>query len=352
MTIGEKLKRERKKLGYSLDSVAKKTKIAKMFLIAIENDDLTSLPGGVYTRNFLRAYAKYLDLDEDIITAEYHEQYEVKPHFVVHQEQTKRDDSVFKRQRSRFLLAIFLLILIVAGILAAVFYIPLWPVSKFREASERPVPASAVVAESETRNVVEENTQPSQPQESNALAPLEKSNHAELNDAVNPNAETESGAGEDIPEPVDVPEETTDEPPESETERTSASSQAQKALPLESVEAIRAFIEQNDLPPTVFYGDAEQIDQVFAIEALEPVHIEVYIDGDMATRRFLQPGQVRFYAYGNLHRVVIGDIGRVMLQDGKTQFSGMGRPPQNVFIHDFAAGTFIESLQAALNQSE
>ena len=47
-------------MDLTLDDVAQTTKIAKMFLIALENDDITSLPQGVYTRNFLRTYAKFL----------------------------------------------------------------------------------------------------------------------------------------------------------------------------------------------------------------------------------------------------------------------------------------------------
>lgn len=52
MTIGETLKRARKKVELDLDQVADATKIAKMFLIALENDDISSLPSGVYARNF------------------------------------------------------------------------------------------------------------------------------------------------------------------------------------------------------------------------------------------------------------------------------------------------------------
>ena len=119
MTIGENLKRARTKMNLDLEEVAQKTKIAKMYLIALENDDLSSMPGGVYTRNFLRTYAKFLNLDEDILTAEFHEQYAVKPHFVLQQEQAKIDDLHFQKQRRRF--GVFVTILLVIGGAAAVY---------------------------------------------------------------------------------------------------------------------------------------------------------------------------------------------------------------------------------------
>ncbi len=64
MGIGEKLKNERIKQGYSLQEVEEDTKIRKYYLDALENDNYEVLPPKVYATGFVRRYAKFLGLDE------------------------------------------------------------------------------------------------------------------------------------------------------------------------------------------------------------------------------------------------------------------------------------------------
>ena len=71
-SFGENLKREREMRGVTLEEISASTKISVRFLKALEGEDLAQLPGGIFTRSFVRAYAKYLGLDEDHIMAEYH----------------------------------------------------------------------------------------------------------------------------------------------------------------------------------------------------------------------------------------------------------------------------------------
>ena len=70
-TFGDNLKREREMRGVTLDEISAATRIATRFLQAIENEDWTQLPGGVFNRGFVRAVARYLGLDEENIVAEY-----------------------------------------------------------------------------------------------------------------------------------------------------------------------------------------------------------------------------------------------------------------------------------------
>ena len=49
----------------TLSSVADRTKIAPPLLAALERGDLTRLPGGLYRRAFVRAYAEAVGLDPD-----------------------------------------------------------------------------------------------------------------------------------------------------------------------------------------------------------------------------------------------------------------------------------------------
>ena len=71
-TFGENLRREREMRGVTLEEISASTKISVRFLKALEDEDLARVPGGIFTRSFVRAYAKYLGLDEDHVMAEYH----------------------------------------------------------------------------------------------------------------------------------------------------------------------------------------------------------------------------------------------------------------------------------------
>ena len=68
--IGAKLRKERVGKGLAIDDIARDTRIAPRFLEAIETDDYSSLPGLVFTRNFVRQYALILQLDPDPLLAE------------------------------------------------------------------------------------------------------------------------------------------------------------------------------------------------------------------------------------------------------------------------------------------
>jgi len=70
-SFGESLRREREMRGVSLEEISATTKINQRFLQALETEDFAKLPGGLFTRSFLRAYAGYLGLDAERILAEY-----------------------------------------------------------------------------------------------------------------------------------------------------------------------------------------------------------------------------------------------------------------------------------------
>jgi cytoskeleton protein RodZ len=64
-SFGERIKRERELRGVSLEEIAESTKIGKRNLEALETENFDKLPGGIFNKGFVRAYAKYLGLDED-----------------------------------------------------------------------------------------------------------------------------------------------------------------------------------------------------------------------------------------------------------------------------------------------
>lgn len=67
-SFGEELRREREIRAISLKEIADATKISKRFLEAIERNDHKTLPAPVFTRGFVREYARYLGLNaEDMV---------------------------------------------------------------------------------------------------------------------------------------------------------------------------------------------------------------------------------------------------------------------------------------------
>jgi len=70
-SFGEELRREREIRGISLKEIADATKISKRFLDAIERNDHKILPAPVFTRGFVREYARYLGLNSDEMVNRY-----------------------------------------------------------------------------------------------------------------------------------------------------------------------------------------------------------------------------------------------------------------------------------------
>src|SRR5689334_9459366 len=57
--------------GITLEEIAEATKIGTRSLRALEEQDFDKLPGGIFNKGFVRAYSKYLGIDEDQAVADY-----------------------------------------------------------------------------------------------------------------------------------------------------------------------------------------------------------------------------------------------------------------------------------------
>ena len=69
-SFGETLRRERELRQISLREIAEATKINLRYLDALERDDFRHLPGGVFNKGFVRAYAQFIGIDpETMVTA-------------------------------------------------------------------------------------------------------------------------------------------------------------------------------------------------------------------------------------------------------------------------------------------
>jgi cytoskeleton protein RodZ len=68
--IGATLRKARARREVELSEVEAATRINARFLRAIEEEDWDALPGDVYARGFVRAYADHLGLDGELLAAE------------------------------------------------------------------------------------------------------------------------------------------------------------------------------------------------------------------------------------------------------------------------------------------
>ena len=63
-SIGEQLRLAREERGIGLREICDQTRISVHYLEAIEANDYKRLPGGVFNRSFIKAYAKCIGYDE------------------------------------------------------------------------------------------------------------------------------------------------------------------------------------------------------------------------------------------------------------------------------------------------
>jgi len=75
--IGERLRNAREAQRLTLDAAAQHTRIRVAYLQALEDEEFGKLPGPIYAKGFLRAYAAALGLDSNELVAVYPEAFAV-----------------------------------------------------------------------------------------------------------------------------------------------------------------------------------------------------------------------------------------------------------------------------------
>jgi cytoskeletal protein RodZ len=141
--FGSTLRQARERRGISLRQIATSTKISMVVLEALERDDFSHLPGGIFSRAFVRAYAIEVGIDPE----------ETVQHFLTrfgeaeaaHRDtetpvEVSADDRAFlerQRQASRILriAAIVLVVVVVAAL-------SIWRITARQKATSRVEPAA------------------------------------------------------------------------------------------------------------------------------------------------------------------------------------------------------------------
>ena len=70
-SIGNILRTERETQGRTLTEVSKASYIKTKYLSALEEENFAAIPGEVYVKGFIRAYASYLGMDGEELVAQY-----------------------------------------------------------------------------------------------------------------------------------------------------------------------------------------------------------------------------------------------------------------------------------------
>ena len=128
ISIGEKLRLERETRGIALRDISEQTRISMRYLEAIESDDYRRLPGGIFNRSFIRAYAKFVGYDEQAAIEEYAQT--LRDHGESPDDEPKSQRSLvytddYAHSRSPFktlLLAVLILALLSLGVWAGLYF--------------------------------------------------------------------------------------------------------------------------------------------------------------------------------------------------------------------------------------
>jgi cytoskeleton protein RodZ len=143
--LGEDLKRAREAAGLSLRDMETRTKISVSALEALERNDFSRLPGGIFGRSFVRAYAMEVGVDPDETVTRFvalleHNEREAAARRAARQPEITQDDREFLARQRRALIVVR-----VAAVLLAVGLVALitWRVRIMLTAPVDPVPPSA-----------------------------------------------------------------------------------------------------------------------------------------------------------------------------------------------------------------
>jgi cytoskeleton protein RodZ len=124
-SFGEQLRLAREARGISLREISEQTRISMRYLEAIEANDFKRLPGGIFNRSFVRAYAKYIGFDEkeavEAYAREMREQGEAPDEqpSISHRPQVYTDGGSTRSPLVTLLLTILILSILSLGVYAA-----------------------------------------------------------------------------------------------------------------------------------------------------------------------------------------------------------------------------------------
>jgi cytoskeletal protein RodZ len=288
--FGEHLRREREMRGVSLEEISVATKISIRFLQAIENEELSKLPGGIFTRSFVRTYARYLGLDEERVLTDCQLASQPKPEVDIGRITTSRARPGAAAARTR------IIGLLLAGVLLAGGY-ALFRYSRRIREQQRSAPM--VIAPSAATAGTNPPTGATPVQPSSATRPERYPSLTATSAAPAAGATTAPGTPQGGP--------------------SSPGAEANPANPSTTSEAARAVAAPADL--------------VLQVAATERAWVAVDADGKTVLQKVLNPNQVENLRGHDSFDVTVGNAqGIVLTLNGET-LKPLGRHGEVKSIH-------------------
>jgi len=276
--LSQEIKMKRESLGLSLEDVFEKTRIRSIYLQAIENKEFHLLPGPVYTKNFIKTYAKFLGLDEKPILQDYdayiHVQKEerIKPQAEISSEE-KQYFGAMSHKKSYWGLLLVLIIVFIAWLIF-----------------NRNIPVSDEIGSLHKVNVPVTDVKQ---QESIAVPNTTTVDQHTTGNADVKNTETEKG------QPVNASEQSSG---------LKASINKNVAVPLQPTQAASVGGQKN----------------VLLVIAIEETWIRIKEGENPSTQMVLKPGE-KFESKGDVFKIDIGNAGGIKLQYKGKYIENLGK---------------------------
>jgi cytoskeleton protein RodZ len=122
--FGGKLREAREGRGIALRQIAATTRISVAALEALERNDISKLPGGIFTRSFVRSYATEVGLDPDEAVKEFVERFGTEPPpepvVVAH---ISAEERAFEARRQAAMLTVKVIVLLLVAGLIILFFV-------------------------------------------------------------------------------------------------------------------------------------------------------------------------------------------------------------------------------------
>ena len=121
--FGGKLRAAREARGVALRQIAATTRISVAALEALERNDISKLPGGIFSRSFVRSYAAEVGLDPDEAVREFIDRFgtEPPPEPVVVANISEEERAFEARRQAAMLTVRVIVVLLVAGLVVLFF---------------------------------------------------------------------------------------------------------------------------------------------------------------------------------------------------------------------------------------
>jgi cytoskeleton protein RodZ len=123
--FGGKLRLARERRGISLRQIAANTKISVAVLEALERNDISKLPGGIFSRAFVRSYAIEVGLDPDQTVQEFLERFHAEPAPSSDLPTAIPEEESSFESRQRMARVVFVLVLVSVPLIGLVLYLTL-----------------------------------------------------------------------------------------------------------------------------------------------------------------------------------------------------------------------------------